>query len=299
MPRSDLEKFISFLCNFHPALQFEYQMSSSCLSFLDIKLQITDNHITTSIFYKETDSHSYLHNDSSHNPKCITSISFSELLCLWRLCSDNEDFKTKAKEMSTFFSNCNYSPNTIHFKKILQHQKSDTKHIFTSPPLLAYRRDTNLKQLLVRSSLNPKPNDTHPCGHSLCRTCEHTNPSDAISGPKNTFHIQHHFTCSSVCVIYSITCTKCSTLYIGETCRQLNTRFGEHLRSVEEKKHLSAEYKDDDDINVAIHFNLPNHSINDMGISALLYAPTEKLPRKTLEKKIIFELGTITPIRTK
>ena len=132
--------------------------------------------------------------------------------------------------MSTFFSNCNYSPNTIqsainriskisqaealqtrpkqsttkrtplvltyhphmhrikriflrNFKKILQHEKSDTKHIFTSPPLLAYRRDTNLKQLLVRSSLNPKPNGTHPCGHSLCRTCEHTNPSDAISGP--------------------------------------------------------------------------------------------------------------------
>ena len=239
MPRSDLEKFISFVCNFHPALQFEYQISSSCLSFLDIKLQITDNHITTSIFYKETDSHSYLHNDSSHNPKCITSIPFSELLRLRRLCSDDEDFKTKANEMSTFFSNCNYSPNTIqsainriskisqaealqlrpkqsttkrtplvltyhphmhgikriflrNFKKTLQHEKYDTKHMFTSPPLLAYRRDTNLKQLLVRSSLNPKPNGTHPWGHSLCRTCEHTNPSDAISGPKNTFHIQHH-----------------------------------------------------------------------------------------------------------
>ena len=126
--------------------------------------------------------------------------------------------------MSTFFSNCNYSPNTIqsainriskisqtealqprpkqsttertplvltyhphmhrikriflqNFKKILQHAKSDTKHIFTSPPLLAYRHDTNLKQLLARSSLNPKPNGTYPCGHSLCRTCEHTNPS--------------------------------------------------------------------------------------------------------------------------
>ena len=32
MPCSDLEKFISFVCNFHPALQFEYQISSSCLS---------------------------------------------------------------------------------------------------------------------------------------------------------------------------------------------------------------------------------------------------------------------------
>ena len=49
MPRSDLENFISFVCSFHPALQFEYQISSSYLSFLDIKLQITDNHITTSI----------------------------------------------------------------------------------------------------------------------------------------------------------------------------------------------------------------------------------------------------------
>ena len=74
----------------------------------------------------------------------------------------------------------------------------------------------------------------------------------------------------SACVIYSITCTKCSTLYIGETCHQLNTRFGEHLRSVEEKKHLSPEYQGDDDINVAIHFNLPKHSIDDMGISALM-----------------------------
>ena len=178
MPRSDLENLISFVCNFHPALQFEYQLSSSYLSLQDIKLQITDNHITTSIFYKETESHNYLHNDSSHNPKCITSIPFSALLRLWRLCSDDEDFKTKANEMSTFFSNCNYSPNTIqsainriskisqaealqprpkqsttkrtplvltyhphlnkthflrNFKRIRQHEKSDTKHIlFTS-----------------------------------------------------------------------------------------------------------------------------------------------------------------------
>ena len=123
-----------------------------------------------------------------------------------------------------------------NFKKILQHEKFDTRHIFVSPPLLAYRCDTNLKQLLIRSSLSPKPNGIHSCGHSSCRTCEHTSPSDVISGPNNTFHIQQHFTCSSVCVIYSIACTKCSILYIGETCHQLNARFGEHLRSVGKKE---------------------------------------------------------------
>ena len=146
MPCSDLEKFISFVCNFHPALQFEYQISSSCLSFLDIKLQITDNHITTSIFYKETDSHSYLHNDSSHNPKCITSIPFSELLRLRRLCSDDEDFKTKANEMSTFLSNCNYSPNT-------EFLKSPKPKLFNQDPSKAPQKEHHLSSLTTHTCI--------------------------------------------------------------------------------------------------------------------------------------------------
>ena len=231
--------------------------------------------------------------------------------------------------MSTFFSNCNNSPNTIqsainriskisqaqalqprpkqsttertplvftyhphmhrikriflrNFKKILQHEKSDTKHLFTSPPLLAYRRDTNLKQQLVRSSLNPKPNGTHLCGHSLCSTCEHTNPSDAISCPKtlSIFNITLLAHLSS-CVIYSITCTKCSILYIGETCRQLNTRFGEHLGSVKEKNTFPLNIRMMMTSTLQFVSTYPTtQSMTYMGISALLYAPTEKLPRK-------------------
>ena len=99
---------LHILClQFHPVLQFEYQISSCYLSFLDIKLQITDNRITTLIFYKETDSHSYFHSDSSHNPACITSVPFSELLRVRRLCSEDEDFKTKANEMSIFLPTAN------------------------------------------------------------------------------------------------------------------------------------------------------------------------------------------------
>ena len=173
-----------------------------------------------------------------------------------------------------------------NFKNILQHEKSDTKHIFTSPlcwPIDVTPTSNNYSSEapLIRNQMAHTPVDTH----YTAPVNTPTNSSDAISGPKNTFHIHHHFTCSSVCVICSITCTKCSMLYIGETCHQLSTRFGEHLRSVEEEKHLSPDYQDDDDLNIAIHFNLPNHSIDDMGISALLYAPTEKLPRKTLKKK--------------
>tara|TARA_B100001146_G_C16115238_1_gene405491 strand:- start:583 stop:870 length:288 start_codon:yes stop_codon:yes gene_type:complete len=84
-------------------------------------------------------------------------------------------------------------------------------------------------------------------------------------------------------------------LYIGETCRQLNNRFGEHLRSVENKKHLSEDHQDDADIKVAAHFNTPGHSIDDMNISGLLFAPSDYQKRRTLEKRIIFKLGTVAP----
>ena len=112
-----------------------------------------------------------------------------------------------------------------------------------------------------------------------------SNPSDTISGPMNTFHIQQHFTCSSVCVIYSITCTKCSILYIGETCRQLNARFGEHLRLVEEKKQLS--------LNIKMMTTSTFQFI--LTYPATQYTHQLKnCPEKPWRKKIIFELGTIT-----
>ena len=51
----------------------------------------------------ETDSHSFIHSDSSQNPKYVTSILSAGSLCLRRNCNDNEDFLTKANEMFLLF----------------------------------------------------------------------------------------------------------------------------------------------------------------------------------------------------
>jgi len=58
--RPELEQFIDFVCNFHPALQFTFTISELELPFLGIKLAITNNRIQTSIHYKETDTHNYI-----------------------------------------------------------------------------------------------------------------------------------------------------------------------------------------------------------------------------------------------
>ena len=54
-----------------------------------------------------------------------------------------------------------------------------------------------------------------------------------IHNVERSIKITDHFTCTSANVIYCITCTYCSKLYIGETGRRLGNRFREHLRDVE------------------------------------------------------------------
>ena len=46
--------------SFHPALKYTWEISDTSLAFLDIKVSIEGNGLCTSVYYKPTDSHSYL-----------------------------------------------------------------------------------------------------------------------------------------------------------------------------------------------------------------------------------------------
>ena len=72
--------------------------------------------------------------------------------------------------------------------------------------------------------------------------------------------------------ICSSSCTKCEFLYIGETCLQLNYRFGEHLRNVEQKDQENEHKIEHSDTNVSRHFNLDGNSTDDMAFLGLLFA---------------------------
>ena len=119
------------------------------------------------------------------------------------------------------------------------------------------------------------------------------NPAVKFIIPKNFKLLQNdpdtdHITCTSTNVIYCITCTLCKKLYIGETGRRLGDRFREHRRDVE---------KDDKNASkpVARHFNLPNHSKQHMVVCGLSLHQGSTESRKTLEQKLIFQIGTLNP----
>ena len=111
---------------------------------------------------------------------------------------------------------------------------------------------------------------------------------EKISGPKRSIKITDHFTCTSVNVIYCITFTFCNELYIGETGRRPGDRFREYVRDVE---------RNDKDASkpVARHLNLPNHSKQHMAVCGLSLHLGSSECCKTLEKKFIFQIGTLNP----
>ena len=89
-------EFINFVQNFHPAVKFTYENSEKSVTFLDMKISVKQGTLTTSVYYKSTDSHSYLDYRLSHNPSTKNSIPFSKFLRLRRLCSDDADFEEKS-----------------------------------------------------------------------------------------------------------------------------------------------------------------------------------------------------------
>ena len=98
-----------------------------------------------------------------------------------------------------------------------------THAIFPSPPLLSYRKYTNLRNTLVHSQLTPKQDNPSmdPCHRPRCKTSKFTYSTNIIRGPKGEISIKDNFSCTTKDVIHAITCAKCDAVYIGETKRMI------------------------------------------------------------------------------
>ena len=161
---------------------------------------------------------------------------------------------------------------------------------FLQPPVISFKRDKNMGNFLVTSSFqtNYQPGLTFKCARLRCKTCPFIHNVEKMSGPRRAIKITDHFACTFANVIYYITYTCCKKLYIGETERLLADQFREHLRDVERNDKDASEP-------VSIQFNLPNHSKQHVGICGLSLHLGSSESRKTPDKKIIFQIGTLNP----
>ena len=234
-----------------------------------------------------------------HDVQCHSSIL---LCCLWfRLFPALYDFLQDKTHSHTWVSSndiffkSNYSAWSYYATVLVS-----CKQVFPHPPVIAYKRNASLRDLLVHSELpqnkpsNQQPAGIHKCNHPRCLTCPFLQEGQTnyiFFNTNETRKITDFISCNSKNLIYLIQCKKCHSQYIGETKRKLNERFGEHRRSILNHHQLL------NPTPVSLHFNQPGHSINDVQLILLeLIRSKRDSVRKAREAHLISKAKTLHPL---
>ena len=205
--------------------------------------------------------------------------------------------KKKKNERTIFFFT--YNPALPSVSGILQRhwrvmsKDPYLKKVFPNPPMVAFRRPKNLRDILIKAKVPPTPknkprrqiNGMKACNLKRCETCPFVKSGKNFKSPFNSTLVQLNssLSCASSNVVYCLLCSKenCQQIYIGQTKRQLKERFGEHKTSVRNNSRCT----------VGEHFNGPGHSLHDMKILALVkvFTPGQRI----LEKRESFWINKL------
>ena len=210
---------------------------------------------------------------------------------------------------------CLPPPQFLTLKKVILNEYNLLEGKIPSPRFITYSHRT-LRKELVRSKLIPtdeqfidicltlqdisNPAKETPaqlptlktqqarirrCNHPKCLTCKHLNCSNQFTSTKTktTYTIRHSFSCTSTNLIYLITCKKCKKQYVGFTMLKLNTRINHHRSNILNNK----------PIYISVHFNFPDHSINDLSVQPIDTVEDKKCPLEELRKLERFWIKTL------
>ena len=166
------------------------------------------------------------------------------------------------------------------------------KTIFKAPPIVAFRRDRNLGDILVHGKHNKvfrtREGNTDTFCSPKCQICPRILKDDIIKGTQQPdIKIKSHNGCETWNAVYGIRCDRCDrVVYVGETERTVSERLKEHLTDVRHERNKA----------VAEHFNQQDHDISDFKIVILeKCTDPSRYYRKIRELFWIERLNTVMP----
>ena len=162
------------------------------------------------------------------------------------------------------------------------------KEIFPIPPRIVNKQPPNFGNMIVSSKLyNPNhETGTYPCHVTRCLACQHICTDTVLSNNFFKYVIRGEFCCRSSNIVYLIKCSKCPDIwYFGESSNSLHTRLNGHRQTI---VHHNVS------VPVGHHFNLPNHSIQDLNILVVKDGFPSTNERKKFESFMIAKFHTNT-----
>ena len=78
--KEKLGEFLKDFNNYHPNIKFTHEFNKENITFLDLKVSLSGDQLSTDLHIKSTDKHQYLHYTSAHPEHTKCSIVFSQAL---------------------------------------------------------------------------------------------------------------------------------------------------------------------------------------------------------------------------
>ena len=141
---------------------------------------------------------------------------------------------------------------------------SKLKNKFQEKPIIAYKRNSNLKEIIGNNKIlnnkvirKKKAEQKHffwsPCytrSDNLC--CQQVEKTNVFKSYKTgqTYRIFHQLTCKKQAIIYLLQCRTCFIQYVGKSGTNFNVRLYNHRKDSKKK----------DAILACTHFQKSNHS---------------------------------------
>ena len=103
--RETLEAFLKTANSFHSTIRFTAKVSDDKQFFLDTVSHLAGDKVAVDLYTKPSDSHQYLLPTSCHPPHCSKNIPYSLVLRVRRICSDDDTFEKRVKDLSEQLKN--------------------------------------------------------------------------------------------------------------------------------------------------------------------------------------------------
>lgn len=317
----DFVQFVNILNSHDPSIQLKHNFNDSSMDFLDITVYKNplfheNQKLETKVFFKKTDTHSLLYKTSFHPKHTYMGLVKSQLLRFHRICSNDRDFWEATHVLFTSLRRRGYSRTFLRhcLKNFKIHKKNDKKHIiplitrFSSGSatinkliknnfsnfnwtelipnhkiIVAYKKNKNLKDFLVKAKLPPQ---LKPHKENYSDNFHHF---QYIRNQKTKLllYIPQKFSLTTKNCIYIIVCSKCKKQYIGETRNSISTRMWQHKYNILHKKEL--------DTPLVFHF--VKHDWSALQVGGVQHDPSwSTLERRKMERKWIYLLNSTEPI---
>ena len=163
-----------------------------------------------------------------------------------------------------------------HYRAMLR-TNTNLKQVFPGKPMAGLRQGKNLKRLICRAKLYPKPSSRptrntrstpgwYPCSkfsNKQCPVCPFTlPPTSTVTGLASGYvhYIKDTVTCQDDNILYYWRCVKTNCQdypqceYVGKSCRSFLQRLSEHRDYI--KRGVTTEASGE-------HFSKPGHSVSD------------------------------------